>query len=76
METQMELRHLRYFVASWRRESRPLKGESPTIDLALAYNANDSPILKLLLSKLGDLKAHAAPRVEGYLPGICDASPD
>ncbi len=48
----------------WSVVSRPLKGESPTIDLALAYNnANDSPILKLLLFKLGDLKAHAAPRV-------------
>jgi LysR family transcriptional regulator, hca operon transcriptional activator len=45
----------------WSVVSRPLKGESPTIELALAYsNSNDSPILKLLLSKIGDLKAQAA----------------
>jgi len=47
----------------WSVVSRPLKGKSPTIELALAYsNSNDSPILKLLLSKLGDLKASAAPK--------------
>jgi LysR family hca operon transcriptional activator len=48
----------------WSVVSRPLKGETPTIDLALAYSkSNASPILKLLLSKLGDLKAHSAPQV-------------
>jgi LysR family transcriptional regulator, hca operon transcriptional activator len=48
----------------WSVVSRPLKGESPSIELALAYsNSNDSPILKLLLSKLGELKANAAPKV-------------
>ena len=48
----------------WSVVSRPLKGEVPTIELALAYSkANASPILKLLLSKLGDLKAHAASKV-------------
>jgi LysR family hca operon transcriptional activator len=48
----------------WSVVSRPLKGEVPTIDLALAYSkSNASPILQLLLSKLGDLKAHAAPKV-------------
>jgi LysR family hca operon transcriptional activator len=47
----------------WSVVSRPLKGEAPTIDLALAYSkSNASPILKLLLSKLGDLKAHSAPQ--------------
>jgi LysR family hca operon transcriptional activator len=36
--------------------SRPLKGEAPTIDLVLGYNkANQSPILKLLLSRLDEL---------------------
>jgi LysR family hca operon transcriptional activator len=45
----------------WSVVSRPLKGEAPTIELALAYSkSNASPILKLLLSKLGDLKGHAA----------------
>ena len=48
----------------WSVVSRPLKGEPPTIELALAYsNSNDSPILKLLLTKLGDLKAQAALKV-------------
>jgi LysR family transcriptional regulator, hca operon transcriptional activator len=38
--------------------SRPLKGEAPTIDLVLGYNkANQSPILKLLLSRLDELVA-------------------
>jgi LysR family hca operon transcriptional activator len=44
--------------------SRPLKGEAPTIELALAFSkSNASPILKLLISKLGDLKAHSPPTV-------------
>ena len=48
----------------WSVVSRPLKGDPPTIELALAYsNSNHSPILKLLLSKLGDLKAQAALKV-------------
>jgi LysR family hca operon transcriptional activator len=38
--------------------SRPLKGEAPTIDLVLGHNkANQSPILKLLLSRLDELVA-------------------
>ena len=38
--------------------SRPLKGEAPTIDLVLGYNkANQSPVLKLLLSRLDELVA-------------------
>jgi LysR family hca operon transcriptional activator len=48
----------------WSVVSRPLKGEAPTIDLAVGYSkSNSSPILKLLLSKLGDLKAYAASNV-------------
>src|SRR5467141_2011898 len=36
--------------------SRPLKGESPTVDLVLGYKkSNESPILKLLLSRLDEL---------------------
>jgi LysR family transcriptional regulator, hca operon transcriptional activator len=43
----------------WSVVSRPLQGEAPTIDLALAYNkTNGSPILKLFLSKLSELRAH------------------
>jgi LysR family transcriptional regulator, hca operon transcriptional activator len=41
--------------------SRPLKGEAPTIDLVLGYNkANQSPILKLLLSRLHELVARVS----------------
>jgi LysR family transcriptional regulator, hca operon transcriptional activator len=40
----------------WSVTSRPLKGDTPTIDLVLGYNkANESPILKLLLSRLDEL---------------------
>src|ERR1700719_5022157 len=38
--------------------SRPLKGDTPTIELVLGYKkSNDSPILKLLLSRLDELVA-------------------
>jgi LysR family hca operon transcriptional activator len=36
--------------------SRPLKGDAPTVELVLGYKkSNDSPILKLLLSRLDEL---------------------
>jgi LysR family hca operon transcriptional activator len=38
--------------------SRPLKGDTPTVDLVLGYKkSNQSPILKLLLSRLDELVA-------------------
>ncbi len=41
--------------------SRPLKGEVPTVELVLGYKkSNDSPILKLLLSRLDELVARAS----------------
>jgi LysR family transcriptional regulator, hca operon transcriptional activator len=41
--------------------SRPLKGEAPTVELVLGYKkSNDSPILKLLLSRLDELVARAS----------------
>jgi LysR family hca operon transcriptional activator len=41
--------------------SRPLKGKTPTIDLVLGYKkSNQSPILKLLLSRLDELVARAS----------------
>jgi LysR family hca operon transcriptional activator len=41
--------------------SRPLKGDVPTVDLVLGYKkSNQSPILKLLLSRLDDLVARAS----------------
>ena len=47
----------------WSVASRPLEGEAPTIDVAVGYSkANSSPILKLFLSRLGELRANAPTR--------------
>jgi LysR family hca operon transcriptional activator len=44
--------------------SRPLKGDAPTVDLVLGYRkSNQSPILKLLLSRLDELVARASKRI-------------
>jgi LysR family transcriptional regulator, hca operon transcriptional activator len=41
--------------------SRPLKGDAPTIELVLGYKkSNESPILKVLLSRLDELIARAS----------------
>jgi len=41
--------------------SCPLKGDTPTIELVLGYKkSNESPILKLLLSRLDDLVARVS----------------
>ena len=41
--------------------SRPLKGDAPTVDLVLGYKkSNESPILKLLLSRLDELVARVS----------------
>ena len=41
--------------------SRPLKGDTPTVDLVLGYKkSNQSPILKLLLSRLDELVARVS----------------
>ena len=41
--------------------SRPLKGDMPTVDLVLGYRkSNQSPILKLLLSRLDELVARVS----------------
>lgn len=43
--------------------SRPLQGQPPTVDLVLGYNkANQSPLLKLLLSRLDELVARVSKR--------------
>jgi LysR family hca operon transcriptional activator len=40
--------------------SRPLEGEAPTIDLVIGYNkTNTSPILRLFLSRVAQLKKPA-----------------
>jgi LysR family hca operon transcriptional activator len=47
----------------WSVVSRPLEGEAPTIDLAVGYSkANASPVLKLFLSRLQELRAPAPAR--------------
>jgi LysR family transcriptional regulator, hca operon transcriptional activator len=44
--------------------SRPLKGDTPTIDLVLGYKkSNQSPILKLLLSRLDELVTRASSKI-------------
>jgi LysR family hca operon transcriptional activator len=41
----------------WSVVARPLQGKPPTIDLAVGYSkANKSPVLKLFLSRLGELE--------------------
>ena len=43
--------------------SRPLKGDTPTVDLVLGYKrSNKSPILKLLLSRLDELVGRVSKR--------------
>jgi LysR family hca operon transcriptional activator len=43
--------------------SRPLKGETPTVDLVLGYKkTNQSPVLKVLLSRVDELVARASSR--------------
>ena len=47
----------RHFLP-WSVVSRPLRGEAPTIDVAVGYHkANSSPILKSFLSRIGELSA-------------------
>jgi len=44
--------------------SRPLKGDTPTIELVLGYKrSNESPVLKLLLSRLDELIARVSKQV-------------
>jgi LysR family transcriptional regulator, hca operon transcriptional activator len=45
--------------------SRPLKGDVPTVELVLGYKkSNQSPILKLLLSRLDELIARASSKFQ------------
>jgi LysR family transcriptional regulator, hca operon transcriptional activator len=45
--------------------SRPLKGYTPTVDLVLGYKkSNESPILKILLSRLDDLVARVSKKAQ------------
>jgi LysR family hca operon transcriptional activator len=41
--------------------SRPLEGDAPAIDLVVGYSrSNASPVLKLFLSRAGELKEGVA----------------
>jgi LysR family transcriptional regulator, hca operon transcriptional activator len=45
--------------------SRPLKGDAPTVELVLGYKkSNESPILKLLLSRLDELIARVSKKAQ------------
>ena len=45
--------------------SRPLRGDTPTIELVLGYKkSNESPILKLLLSRLDELVARVSKKAQ------------
>jgi ABC-type tungstate transport system substrate-binding protein len=49
-------------LAPWSVTSRPLVGEAPTIDLVVGYSkANTSPVLKLFLSRIDDLRRMSGP---------------
>jgi LysR family transcriptional regulator, hca operon transcriptional activator len=51
---------------TWSVVSRPLNGETPTIDLVVGYHkANTSPILKMFLSKIDDLTAENIQKARG-----------
>ncbi len=44
--------------------SRPLKGDAPTVELVLGYKkSNQSPILKLLLSRLDEMVARVSKKI-------------
>jgi LysR family transcriptional regulator, hca operon transcriptional activator len=54
--------------------SRPLKGDAPTVELVLGYKkSNQSPILKLLLSRLKELVARVSRRRPDKTPGMLEA---
>jgi LysR family hca operon transcriptional activator len=45
--------------------SRPLKGDAPTVELVLGFKkSNESPILRLLLSRLDELMARVSKKAE------------
>ena len=47
--------------------SRPLNGETPTIDLVVGYHkANTSPILRTFLSKIARINEEQQPKANSY----------
>jgi LysR family hca operon transcriptional activator len=60
--------YAKYFLP-WSVTSRPIRGDTPTIDLVLGYHkANSSPLLKLFLSRTDELIARVLKR-SGELGG-------
>ncbi len=58
-------RYARNFLP-WSVTSRPLEGETPTIDLVIGFQkTNRSPILKLFLSRIDEVIARVAGRTGG-----------
>jgi LysR family hca operon transcriptional activator len=54
--------YARHFLP-WSVISRPIKGDAPTIDLVIGYHrANESPTLKLFLSRVDELIARVSPK--------------
>ncbi|BAB53231.1 LysR substrate-binding domain-containing protein [Mesorhizobium japonicum] len=55
----------------WSVISRPISGDTPTIDLVIGYNkANASPTLKLFLSRIDDLIGRVAKNYDRDFQGI------
>ena len=55
----------------WSVISRPLAGETPTIDLVIGYQkANTSPHLKLFLSRSDELIARVAEKPRAVAPAL------
>ena len=60
----------------WSVISRPLKGDAPTIDLVVGYNrANESPTLKLFLSRLDELIARVSRKLGGLTNELSEPNP-
>jgi LysR family hca operon transcriptional activator len=54
----------------WSVISRPIKGDTPTIDLVIGYHkANASPTLKLFLSRVDDLIARVSKKLGAHTDG-------
>jgi LysR family hca operon transcriptional activator len=54
----------------WSVISRPIKGDTPTIDLVIGYRkANASPTLKLFLSRVDELITRVSKKLDAHTDG-------
>jgi LysR family hca operon transcriptional activator len=54
----------------WSVISRPIKGDTPTIDLVIGYHkANTSPTLKLFLSRVDELISRVSKKLSDHAGG-------